>query len=464
MEPIYQKSLFIFRRDLHIDDNSGLIAATEQSKTVIPCFIIDPVQIKKTNTYRSLNALQFMQEALQDLQKQFIKRGGCLYIFFGHSDEIVTQLISSLAIDAVYVNRDYTPFSLNRDEYIKKRCLHNGTQFHQFNDLLLNEPENIMTGNNTPYSIFTPFFNKARYQPVAQPRLLTTTNWYTKPIKNSLQTGETVFDRYTNNSLHVRGTQKEAMRILNNIKNFTDYGTTHDIPSIATTNLSAYIKFGVVSIRQVYHAIFNELGYTPLIRQLYWRDFFTHIAYFSPFIFGQPFKEQYKNLRWENNEQKFEAWRTGTTGFPIIDAGMRQLNETGYMHNRVRLLTGSFLVKDLHIDWRWGEQYFAQQLIDYDPSVNNGNWQWVASTGTDAQPYFRIFNPWLQQKKFDPDCMYIKKWVPELKALSNSIIHNLHKKTEKIPKNYPAPIIEHTIERAKANKIYKETFSNATGA
>ena len=196
---------------------------------------------------------------------------------------------------------------------------------------------------------------------------------------------------------------------------------------------------------------------SPLISQLYWRDFFTHIAYFSPFVFGQPFKERYKKLHWRNDKDQFEAWCSGLTGFPIIDAGMRQLNETGYMHNRVRLLVGSFLVKDLHIDWRLGEQYFAQKLVDYDPAVNNGNWQWVASTGTDSQPYFRIFNPWLQQKKFDSDCKYIKRWVPEIATISPKIIHTWFKSHTLYANKYPEPIVDHTAESLLSKQLYRQS-------
>lgn len=457
MEPKYKRSLFIFRRDLHIDDNIGLLEAMEQSGQVIPCFIIDNIQIKKINPYRSLNAIQFMQQALRDLQEQFVERGGHLYMFFGHSDEVISKLINGLYIDAIYVNRDYTPFSINRDEAIRKICVHNAVDFHQCDDLLLNKPEDITTGNNAPYAMFTPFFNKARLKPVALPVLLKSSHWYTNPIKEEIPTFDRIFDSYNNPSLHAIGTRKAAMAILKNIQSCKNYGKTHDFPSIETTNLSPYIKFGLVSIRQVYHAIYNKLGFSPIIRQLYWRDFFTHVAYFSPFIFGQPFKERYAYLPWENDLDKFGRWFTGTTGFPIIDAGMRQLNETGYMHNRVRLLTASFLVKDLHIDWRWGEKYFAQHLIDYDPAVNNGNWQWVASTGTDSQPYFRIFNPWLQQKKFDPDSIYIKKWVSELKPVASNKINNLYKNTEKTPRGYCKPIINHTIESIKSKELYKNT-------
>ena len=198
-------------------------------------------------------------------------------------------------------------------------------------------------------------------------------------------------------------------------------------------------------MREVYYAITEQLGSEhPLLRQLYWRDFFTHIAYHFPQVFGRPFLEKFANLHWDNNRDYFQAWSEGKTGFPIVDAGMRELNATGFMHNRLRMIVASFLVKDLHISWRWGERYFAQHLVDYDPCVNNGNWQWAASTGCDAQPYFRIFNPWLQQQKFDPDCRYIYRWIPELKAFSPKTIHQWDKKHHHC--NYPAPIIDHARE------------------
>ena len=199
----------------------------------------------------------------------------------------------------------------------------------------------------------------------------------------------------------------------------------------------------------------NWALHIPLIKQLYWRDFFTQVAYHSPFVFGQPFHEKYSKLPWSNSEKAFTAWCTGTTGFPIVDAGMRELNATGFMHNRVRMIVASFLTKDLHIDWRKGERYFAQQLVDYDPAVNNGNWQWCASTGCDAQPYFRIFNPWLQQKKFDPQCIYIKKWVPELQKILPLTIHTWYKEDSPPIKNYPRPMVDHGVESKKAKELYK---------
>ncbi len=215
-------------------------------------------------------------------------------------------------------------------------------------------------------------------------------------------------------------------------------------------------KFGTVSIREVFHLVKKELSQNhPLIRQLYWRDFFTTIAWCYPHMFGHAFQRKFDQLPWNTSNADFKRWCAGMTGFPLVDAGMRQLNQTGFMHNRARLIVGSFLVKDLHIDWQWGEKYFAQHLIDYDPAVNNGNWQWIASTGCDHQPYFRIFNPWLQQKKFDPDCVYIKRWVPELRNKDPKIIHTWY--NQKHPANgYPVPMLDHAKESIVTKELYKK--------
>jgi deoxyribodipyrimidine photo-lyase len=252
------------------------------------------------------------------------------------------------------------------------------------------------------------------------------------------------------------GNFDSAAATLQKLKNHQEYAQLHDFPEHQTTLLSAHLKFGTLSIRQVYQHLAHLFGpQHPLIRQLYWRDFFTHIAYHAPHVFGHPFNPQYAELSWNVSSDAFERWCTGTTGFPLVDAGMRQLLETGYMHNRVRMVTASFLVKDLSIDWRCGERYFAQQLIDYDPALNNGNWQWVASTGCDSQPYFRIFNPWLQQKKFDPACTYIKQYVPELRQLSARQIHTWYTQ-EARGNSYPIPMLDHSNAAKATLAAYKK--------
>ncbi|MEZ5334801.1 MAG: deoxyribodipyrimidine photo-lyase [Methanolobus sp.] len=238
---------------------------------------------------------------------------------------------------------------------------------------------------------------------------------------------------------------------------FANYDNERDYPSIkGTTGLSAHNKLGTISIREFYHYVRNELdeGHT-LINELHWRDFFTHLAVAYPYVFNHAFKKKFDELSWLNDKELFDAWCNGKTGFPIVDAGMRELNTTGYMHNRVRMIVASFLVKDLHIEWKWGERYFASKLVDYDPCVNNGNWQWAASTGADSQPYFRIFNPWTQQKKFDPDCIYIKEWIPEFADISSKAIHSLEKSQQLPGVEYPQALINHKEEREKTLLMFK---------
>lgn len=451
-------SLFIFRRDLRLNDNTALRKALENSNQVIACFIFDSAQVTEKNKYRSMNAMQFMVESLKDLGEQLKAKGGKLYLFSGTTSDIVESLITEHKIEAVYVNQDYTPFSVKRDEQIKKICIHHHIEFISCHDALLTEPYTVLTGGGVPYSMFTPFFRNASHIPVdpVQP-LARTAVFYTKAIKGAQTTA--IYKEivpHDNPHIWVHGGRENAKKIIRNLHHFVHYKKERDIPALSTTDLSAHNKFGTISIRELYHAIADQLGKDHLlIQQLYWRDFFTHIAYHSPFVFGAPFKEKYANIRWNEDKEMFKRWCTGTTGFPIVDAGMRQLNATGYMHNRVRMIVGSFLVKDLLINWQWGERYFAQQLIDYDPAVNNGNWQWVASTGCDSQPYFRIFNPWLQQKKFDPDCKYIKEWVPELKDIPSQALHHWYAKHQNFKTEYPAPMVDHGTQSTLVKNIYK---------
>lgn len=458
MNPPYKTVLFIFRRDLRLADNTGLSAAAEQAEQVIPCFIVDPRQAGEENAYRSDNCIQFMIESLGDLQKQLEKQGGKLYLFHGVAHEILEKLLDTIKIDAVFYNRDYTPFSIKRDENLEHVCNRHQVDFHQYGDVLLNEPEEVISQSGTPYVVFSAFFKKAAQRVVRKPHNIPQTTWYTKPI--TLAATTSIFKQILpkpNPDVHVHGGRTEGLKLVRSLGQLKNYGDTHDVPSMATSNLSAHNKFGTISIREVYYAIREKLGPNhPLIRQLYWRDFFTHVAYFSPFIFGHAFQQKFDNLAWEHNKKKFKQWCEGRTGFPIVDAGMRQLIATGFMHNRVRMIVASFLTKDLRIDWRWGEKFFAQHLVDYDPAVNNGNWQWCASTGCDAQPYFRIFNPWLQQKKFDPECEYIKQWVPELKGVPPKVIHTWYNPKHNIKVEYPKPMVDHAQEARTTKAWFKD--------
>ena len=447
----YSTSLFIFRRDLRLFDNSGLNSAFQQSERVCACFIFDPRQIEP-HPYQSQAALQFMLQSLEDLERQTKEYGGALHLFAQLPETVISQLHQELAIEAVFVNRDYTPFSRRRDIELQRVCSELGIGFHSIADALLNEPEAVLKEDGSPYRVFTAFYHSAQKIPVAMPHALVSDG----VICLESDSGKLIsnYKRPHNNAL--AGGRKAALSRLNALNNCRDYNHQRDFPfDSATSDLSAYLKFGCLSIREAYYAVLNTLGSEhSLLRQFYWRDFFTHIGFHFPRVFGQAFQLRYDTIVWRNDDEEFLAWTEGRTGFPIVDAGMRQLKQTGCMHNRVRMIVASFLVKDLQIDWRWGERYFARYLLDYDPCVNNDNWQWAASTGCDAQPYFRIFNPWLQQKKFDADCLYIKRWLPELESYSAAIIHNWYK--TKLVSAYPAPIVDHSVRSRQTKALFHQ--------
>ncbi|MFO7656063.1 MAG: deoxyribodipyrimidine photo-lyase [Bacteroidales bacterium] len=449
-------SLHIFRRDLRLEDNNSLIRALKSSEKVITCFIFDDRQVKN-NPYYSENAFRFMIESLTDLSQQLQKAGGRLYLFSGKPDEIVEKIITRHGIDAVYINHDYTPFSQKRDEGLRTLCLKKGVDFKVYADALINEPEHVLKDDNTPYKVFTPFFKKSRQLEVMQPQNRLLNNFYTKDIPYEISIGRlSEITPPADKNIFLKGGRAQALKLLKRLPELNSYNTERNIPSLPGTSfLSPHNKFGTVSIREVYHSIVNALGFShTLVNEIYWRDFFSHIAFHFPHVFGHAFHQKYDNLEWDENQDKFTAWCEGRTGFPIVDAGMRQLNTTGWMHNRLRMVTAGFLVKDLHIDWRKGEMYFAQKLIDYDPAVNNGNWQWAASTGCDAQPYFRIFNPWIQQKSYDPECTYIKQWIPELAAFSNKTVQNWHK-IQPPEVKYPVPMVDHKTASAFAKASFR---------
>ena len=451
----FKKALFIFHRDLRTVDNSGLNQALTQSEQVVPVFIFDPAQIEVSNKYRSFPALQFMIESLDDLVDQLVKKKGKLFLFYGQTHAVVERLIKDEGIDAVFSNRDYTPFARKRDAELEKIVVKKGAAWFSVDDVLLCNPDTLFTGKGTPYTVYTAFLKKAVQTKVQEPAACAKGSFFTGHIPH-----ETSLAAFKKNyalpllALFETGGRLAAKKILNHLENFKNYTEIRDYPAEATTGLSAHLKFGTISIREVFYAVKNEKADLQLLKQLYWRDFFTYLAYHFPRVFGKAFVQKYQNIPWSDNKAWFISWCEGTTGFPLVDAGMRQLNATGYMHNRVRMLVASFLTKDMHIDWQKGERYFAQHLVDYDPCVNNGNWQWAASTGADAQPYFRIFNPWLQQKKFDPECEYIKQWVPELKHLTTKEIHSWNKARES-KNGYPLSVLDHAVESKKALAMFK---------
>lgn len=457
MEKKYDLSLFIFRRDLRLNDNTSLIKALKYSKKVIPVFIITPEQIGKENKYRSNNCIQFMMESIKDLDKDLRNYNSKIYLFYGTNRKIVKYFIKNYNIDAIFTNMDYTPYAIKRDSEIKEICEKYNIKFITYEDYMLSGVEEIKTKTNSWFKKYTPYKNEFLKHEIKSVEKNKYANYYTQKIDTNLKIDDLDNFYEYNKYLNVNGGRENGLEILKNIKKQINYQKTRDYPTKHTTYLSAYIKFGCISIREVYEKIKKELGKNHmLIAQLIWHDFYTQISYHYPHVYGKSFQEKYDKIKWDKNEKLLKKWQEGKTGFPIVDAGMRQLNKIGWMHNRVRMIVASFLTKDLHIHWKEGEKYFATKLVDYSPPVNNGNWQWTASTGADSQPYFRIFNPWSQSEKHDKECEYIKKWIPELREIPNKHIHkwNIYCKEYKI--NYPNPIVDHDKESKSALKKYSQ--------
>jgi deoxyribodipyrimidine photo-lyase len=455
---MFDNGLFIFRRDLRIEDNIGLNLAIEKCNHVFPIFIFTPEQVTDKNNFKSDNSIQFMIESLDNLKKNIKEKNGNMNFFYGENEKIIKSLIKKWNINAVFFNWDITPYSKKRDNKIHDICQELKIECITSQDYYLYEPGSISTETGNPYVKFTPFYRKVLPLNVLKPKYLK--KYKFSNIKDSNIDLLEAYIKFTkpNNNILVKGGRTHAMKIINNIKSFKNYGEERNDLDKHTTLLSAYLKFGNVSIRETYEKMKQGLGLnSDLIKQLIWREFYAQLLFCNPNVLGNPLKEKYSKIKWSKNNNYFSAWKKGQTGFPIVDAGMREMNKTGYMHNRARLITASFLIKTLLINWQDGEKYFAQTLTDYDPASNNGNWQWVASTGADSQPYFRIFNPWSQSEKHDPNAEYIKKWIPELENIPAKSIHNWdteYKNYKQI--EYPKPIVDYKTQREKVLEAYKK--------
>ena len=390
-------NIFLFHRDLRLVDNTTLIHQIKEMGNIVPIFIFTPEQINsKKNSYFSNNSVQFMIESLHELSEEIKKKEGKIYFFKGDTMKVLKSLNKENNIESIGFNIDYTPYAKKRDGEIKDWC----------------DKKNIICYMKEDYPLYD---------------------------------------------------------ILNNIGDFKDYQKKRDTLIYKTTFLGAHNHFSTVSIREEYYAMLESLGKeSGLINELHWRDFYMNTAYNFPDVLNgqigkknKSLKIKYDNIKWENNMKLFEHWKTATTGFPLIDASMRQLLQSGFVHNRMRMVSGSFVVKILLIDWRYAEKFYASHLVDYDTMVNNLSWQWVAGSGNDAQPYFRYFNTWTQSKKYDKNAEYIKKWIPELKEVPAIDLHNWFKKEihEKWLNNgikYYKPIVEHSEQRIKSLKMYKD--------
>lgn len=452
-----ENGLFIFRRDFRINDNTTLIEASKKCKTLHLCFIFTPEQVTDSNKYKSENSIQFMIESLTSLDNSI---QGAFNIFYGENNNVLKSIIKHNSIDAVFFNVDYSPYAKTRDESINALCTENVIDCYSNHDYYLYQPGSITTTTGGFYKKYTPFMNTVINKKVAiinKQIVKNVSNAFLKISKKYSYSLKQSEELYTPNiNILVKGGREEGVKRLKlSLLQQCNYTVKRDTLNYNTTFLSSYIKFGCVSIREVYHGVKNKFSIKHgIIRELIWRDFFAHILYNYPSVVGQSYIEKYRKIVWSNSISNYEKWKNGRTGFPVVDAGMRQLNETGYMHNRCRMVCATFLVKILLLDWRLGEQYFATKLTDYDIASNNGNWQGISSTGVDMKPYFRTMNPWIQSKKFDPECEYIKKWVPELKDVEPKYIHSWNESWKNHNKVYIIPIVEYKTQTEKMMNLY----------
>jgi deoxyribodipyrimidine photo-lyase len=428
-------SLFWFRRDLRLNDNTGFFYALQQKENVLPIFIFDKNILDKLEE-RADARVEFILDQVTKLSAELESKGSSLLVKYGEPEAIYKSLLGEYEIEGVYTNRDYEPYAKSRDTAIENLLKEKEVPFFTYKDQLIFEPGEILNGSGEFYKVFTPFsrvwlekYNKTQFSSLDE------LNW-----KNLFQS-----DKLPIPNLADMGFQHSEISIPSKTADeelISHYDEKRNFPAVkGTSRLGIHLRFGTISIRKLAKTA-ASLNAT-FLNELIWREFYMFILAYNPEVIDRAFKPAYDQIPWRNNEMEFEAWCKGMTGYPIVDAGMRELNETGFMHNRVRMIVASFLTKHLLIDWRWGEAYFAKKLLDYELASNNGGWQWAAGTGTDAQPYFRVFNPTSQTEKFDKDLKYIKKWVPEFQ-------------TEK----YPEPIVDHKFGRQRAIDTYKSALNS----
>ncbi len=422
-------SIFWFRRDLRLEDNIGLYHALNETENVLPIFIFDDSIIKELT--KNDPRLNFIYNTLTTINKQLQEHNSSLLLLKGTIDEVWNNLLSRYNIEKVFVNKDYEPYAIQRDQKIANLLKSKGIQFKSYKDQVIFEESEIVKADGKPYTVFTPFKRKwlEKFKPVSLKPMVNFDNFHHQIISFP--------------SLASLGFKTSNIKVKEyNLQNISSYLETRNFPSLDSTSyLSPHLRFGTISVRQVIIELNNKSE--TFLSELIWREFFMQILYYFPYVVTNNFRPKYDGVKWLNKEEDYLKWCRGETGYPLVDAGMRQLNATGYMHNRVRMVTAGFLCKHLLIDWRYGEAYFAKKLLDFELSSNNGNWQWAAGTGCDAAPYFRIFNPIEQLKKFDKSLSYTKKWVVDLDS-----------------NNYPEPMIDHKFARNRALETYKKGIIN----
>jgi deoxyribodipyrimidine photo-lyase len=429
-------NIFWFRRDLRLDDNVGFLEALKADKPVLPIFIFDTEILDKLpkNDARVTFIHEQLQQMRNELQEDY---SSSIAMYHGKPTEIFQQLIKEYQIAEIFTNHDYEPYATQRDKEIAELLSKNNIEFHTFKDQVIFEKDEVVKKDGAPYVVYTPYMKVWKEQFKKIDLKIHYTSQY---LGNVLQN-----TRLPNLSLSDIGFKPSEIKVPGYDVTPTliqQYENTRNIPGKdSTSRLGPHLRFGTLSARKMVKKANSEINKT-FLEELIWREFFMQVLYHSPDTVIDAFKKKYDRIEWRNNENEFEKWKTGKTGYPLVDAGMRQLNQSGFMHNRVRMLVGSFLCKHLLIDWRWGEAYFAEKLLDYEMSSNVGNWQWVAGSGVDAAPYFRIFNPTTQIDKFDKDKKYIKEWVKEFGT-----------------DEYPEKMVDHKEARERALKVYKDAVS-----
>ena len=427
--------IFWFRRDLRLKDNAGLFHALNENDKVLPIFIYDKNTLDKLN--KSDHRVDFIEYSLKKLNDLLKKNNKSISIYYGKPLKVFSELIKKYNVTKVYSNKDYTPYSIKRDKKVEELLKVNNIDFNSYKDHVLFEKYEVVKDDNTPYKVYTPFSRK----------------WLIKMSENKIDffNSEKYIRKFFNEkreflSLKEIGFEKSVLSPLNlNLSSDTinNYEKTRNFPYVnGTSKIGLHLRFGTISTREMIVKA-EESKNKTFLKELVWREFFQQILFHYPHTINKSFKPKYDRIEWLNNENQFKKWCSGQTGYPLVDAGMRELNQTGFMHNRVRMLVGSFLCKHLLIDWRWGEAYFAKKLYDYETASNVGNWQWVAGCGVDASPYFRIFNPHEQIKKFDKNLIYTKKWVPEFESVQ-----------------YVEPIVIHKDARERCLLTYKKALNN----
>lgn len=426
-------AIFWFRRDLRLNDNKAFFKALEGAENVLPLFIFDEDILDPLP--RNDHRVEFIHHTLSEMDQLLRKQGSGILVRKGKPFDVFKELLGEYEIDAVYSNADHEPYGMERDEKIRALLASHGNGFYQELDHLVLGSNEALKSDGTPYTVFTPY--SRRWKEVLESRH--TAEFPSETLLKNCHKGE-IDPVPSLEELGFEGSGMEMPVAIVDEDMIKGYNKTRDFPALnGTSRLGPHLRFGAMSIRQLVKMA-RELNET-FLNELIWREFYAMILQHFPRVVKESFRPEYDRIEWRNNEQEFELWKQGKTGFPMVDAGMRQLAATGYMHNRLRMVTASFLTKHLLIDWRWGEAWFAEKLFDFELSSNNGGWQWSSGTGTDAAPYFRIFNPMEQRKKFDPNEEFIKKWIPEFGTL-----------------DYPEPIVDHKQARERCLAAYKKAL------